>query len=196
MDAGPPDAGPPDAGPMDAGPACPIGPGSLVIDEVMISSVSGSGDRGEWFEIVSTLSCTANLAGLTIVSPTGGGVEKSHTIASGTIRSGQYFVFALSSAPADNHGLSLDYAYGTGGSDDVILNNSADWLELRDGATVIDRVAWPSGGFTNGASRQYPGSADASANDNWSLWCDSVPVYSMTGGTFHGTPQAANRLCP
>lgn len=185
-----------DAGPRDSGGmTCPPAPGMLVIDEVMISSVSGSGDRGEWFEVVNVGTCTIDLTGLTIVSPAGTGAEKTHTVTSGSVAPGRYFVFALDSAPAANHFLPFDYAYGTGGAEDVIFNNSADWLELRSGATVIDRVAWPSGGYTNGKSRMLPGTPSATANDTWANLCDSTAVYSTTGGTFYGTPQMPNGTC-
>src|SRR5882672_366369 len=42
----------------------PLAPGALRIDELMIASVAGAGDDGEWFEIASTLDCMANLDGL------------------------------------------------------------------------------------------------------------------------------------
>jgi len=190
------DSGPRDAGPRDSGTVtCPPAVGSLVITEIMISSVSGSGDRGEWFEVVNTGTCTVDLTGVVILSPTGSGTEKTHTITGGTVAPGRYFVFALDAAPAANHFLSFDYAYGTGGADDVIFNNAADWLELRSGVMAIDRVTWPSGGYTNGRSRMLPGTPSATANDVWATLCDSTAVFSTTGGTFYGTPQMANGSC-
>jgi len=199
MDAGgTPDTGPPDSGPRDTGlPACPIGAGSLAIVEVMISSRSGGGDRGEWFEVLNEESCTISLPGLQIVSPTSGGTEKVHTVTMGAIAPGAHHVFALSAAPGDNHGLAFDYAYGVGGSDDVILNNGADWLELRSGGTAVDRVTWPSGGFTHSYAREFPTGRATSTNDTWAFWCDATGVYSTMGGTFYGTPGAANSTsCP
>jgi hypothetical protein len=139
-----------------------------------------------------------SLAGIVLVSPTSGGAERTHTVTTGMMPSGDHFVFALSSSPTDNHGLMLDYAYGSGSAADIILNNGADWLELRtsDG-TAIDRVTWPSGGFTHSRSRQFPTGLPTSMNGDWARWCDSTDVYSMTGGTFYGTPGLANAAgCP
>jgi hypothetical protein len=195
-DAGRPDAGRPDAGHRDAGPpTCPPAAGDIVIVEVMIASAAGA-DRGEWFEIESRADCFVSLAGVDIVSPTSSGDEKVHTIGHAVVPPRARFVLALSSAPIDNHGLVHDYAYGSGGSSDVILNNGTDWLELRSLAFVLDRVAWPSGGYTIGRSRELDGTADAARNDDWSSWCDATSVYSTLGGTFYGTPGASNGSCP
>lgn len=200
-DAGRIDASMPDAGGMDAsvpdagGGDCTLGEGALAIVEVMIAARSGPGDRGEWFEVVNTLDCTADLAGLVVVSPTAG-TEQSHTVTGGTIAPGQHFVFALSGDAAENHRLPHDYVYGTGSASDVLFANDADWLELRAGVTTIDRVEWPSGGFTHGRARQFPDGADPGDNGNWSRWCDATDIYSDAGGTFYGTPQRANGTCP
>jgi len=195
MDAGPEtrDAGPPS---RDAGAPCTIAAGSLAIVEVMVASVSGSGDRGEWFEIVSLASCTIDLAGIEIESPTSTGTMLSHTIRSGTIAPTQYFVFALSGDATENHGLSFDYAYGSGAGSDVILNNGADSLTLRTGTTVIDSVSWATGGYTVGHARQLPSGSDPRVND-WARFCDATSVYSSSAsaGTFYGTPGAANTPC-
>jgi hypothetical protein len=51
--------------PLDAAPqgACadPLVQGDLVIDELVIASVAGTGDYGEWPEVRSTLGCAASL---------------------------------------------------------------------------------------------------------------------------------------
>jgi hypothetical protein len=114
------------------------------------------------------------------------------------IMAGQRLVLAQSGDPVENHGLAHDYVYGTGGADEVVLNNDNDelTLELADG-TVLDRVAWPSTGFTRGASRQLPADVPTAMNEDWALWCDATRVYSMMGGTFLGSPQSANdATCP
>ncbi len=197
-DGGPRDGGTATDGGHDGGGAVTCRPavGVLVIDEVMISSRSGSGDRGEWFEAVNTGTCMIDLTGVVIASQLSTGGESTHTITAGTVGPGQYFVFALSGSTADNHALPYDYAYGSGAPTDIIFDNTADWLELRDGASVVDRVAWPSGGFTHGHTRKYPGTASATGNDNWASWCDTTVVYSTTGGTFYGTPKLPNGTCP
>jgi hypothetical protein len=201
-DAGPPgmDAGPRDAGPPampDAGMTCMPASANLAIVEVMVASASGSSDRGEWFEVMNFGDCTVALAGMVIESPTSTGMLKTHMVTGGFINPGQHFVFALSGAPAENHGLPHDYVYGTGGADDVILNNGADSLTLRaPSGAMIDVVMWPSGGFNYAHSRQFPSTLMPVMNDAWSRFCDSTVVYSTMGGMFYGTPQVANGTCP
>ncbi|MCA9581272.1 MAG: lamin tail domain-containing protein [Myxococcales bacterium] len=187
------DTGMPPA-PSDCAPVV----GDLVITEVMIASQSGSSDRGEWFEVQSRRACALDLGGLEIVSPTSGGNEKSHTVAAGTTAGpGEAFVFALSADASENHGLEVDYVYANGSYSDVVMNNGDDWLELRAGGTVIDRVSWTAGQYTVGKSRSFPSSLSDGDNDDWSKWCDAVDVYSTQGGTFLGTPGAANpATCP
>lgn len=195
MDAGTRDAGPP---PMpDAGMTCMPASANLAIVEVMVASASGSSDRGEWFEVLNFGDCTVSLAGMVIESPTSTGMPKMHMVTGGFIAPGQHFVFALSGSPAENHGLPHDYVYGTGGADDVILNNGADSLTLRaTSGAMIDVVMWPSGGFNYARSRQFPSTLMPVMNDAWSRFCDSTVVYSTMGGMFYGTPQVANGTCP
>jgi hypothetical protein len=202
LDAGVPDAGAPDAGVRDAGPrdagaptTCAPAPGRLAIVELMIASQSGT-DRGEWFEVLNTGTCVVDLRGLVLSSPTGAGVPVTHTVTVGTVTPGRSFVFALSGDPAENHGLTWDYVYGTGTSSDIFLGNTGDSLTLLDasGAT-IDSVVWGDA-FTRGAARQFPSSLSPSLNDDWSRWCDSRRIYSTTGGTFFGTPGGGNDACP
>ena len=209
-DAGPRDAGVRDAGlrdggavdsgggvdsgpPVDSGGGgCALEAGSVAIVEVMISSRSGSGDLGEWFEIVSTAPCTLDLTGMLIVSPDGGGAEQTHTVGALTMMPSSRLVFAQSGNALENHLLPHDYVYGSL----IVLDNASDWIELRRGADVIDRVGWPSGGFSHGRARQFPQGGDLRNNASWSLWCDATDQYSDAGGTFYGTPQMANIPCP
>jgi hypothetical protein len=201
-DTGPPmpDTGPPDAGPPpmpDAGMTCAPVATNLAIVEVMVASATGGADRGEWFEVVNFGDCPVALTGLVIQSPTSAGVPKMHTVTGGVVLPMQHFVFALSGDGTANHGLPHDYVYGTGGPDDVIFNNAADSLTLIAGGVTIDSVMWPGSGFNYSRSRQfpYPGTSPL-MNDAWSRFCDSAAVYSTMGGTFQGTPQAANAACP
>lgn len=185
------DAGP---APTDAGPPRPCAPTSatLAITEVMIASISGSGDRGEWFEVVSTATCAMDLTGLVIESVAGVGAPVMHTVTSATIPAGDHFVFAMSAVAAENHGLAHDYVYGS----TISFANGGGTLRLRVGATVVDEVSWPSGGFTYASARQFPAGAALDTNGTWAFWCDATNVYSSMGGTFLGTPGMANGLCP
>ncbi len=196
-DAGPPPT--PDAG-HDAGPAppCTPTPSNLAIVEVMIESRTGSGDLGEWFEIENIGSCTVNLTGLIVESPTDAGAAVTHTVSVGVVPPGERFVFAQSGDSAENHGLPVDYVYGSGTAG-VVFNNGADSLRLTYGGVEIDRVTWGSTDFRVGASRQLSSTASPTSNDSLAsgAWCDSTDVYSMaTGGPYRGTPGTANAACP
>ncbi len=65
------DPGPPfDAG---EGGICPsgVGPGDLTVTELMIASMAGTGDHGEWLEVASTRDCALNVRGLHGEVPSG-----------------------------------------------------------------------------------------------------------------------------
>jgi hypothetical protein len=197
-----PDAGTPDAG-MDAGTDaggggdCAPSSDNMMITEIMVASQSGSGDLGEWFEVRNLGSCPIDLSGLVIESPTAGGTPVTHTVSGGLLTAGGYFLFAQSGDPAENHGLSPDYAYGSGTSG-VVFNNGGDELILSLGGTEIDRVAWGSTDYTPGAARQLTrGFSGDNFGLNGSGWCDATELYSEAGGSsFRGTPGARNTLCP
>ncbi|MCA9600624.1 MAG: lamin tail domain-containing protein [Myxococcales bacterium] len=195
-DGGAQNGGPDAAVVVDAGSGSTCAPTSatLAIVEVMVASQPGSSDLGEWFEVRNFGGCTIDLAGLEVVSPTSGGTEKVHAVTAGTVAAGASFVFALSGDPVGNHNVGEDYVYGSGVSDDVILNNGADWLELRWLGVAIDRVTWPSGGYAYGASQYFPSGLAPAGNDDWSKWCTATgaTTYSSVGGTFLGTPGATN----
>lgn len=194
-DAGPPDAGPQDAGPQDAGmPGCPPTSDRIAIVEVMIASKTGAGDRGEWLELLNAGDCTVDLGGLQLASPAGGpdGPEATYTISAGrTIAPGARIVLAQSMSPTENHGLMFDEVYTA-----LVFDNGGDWIELRSGAEVIDRVEWNSIDVTPGTSRRFPDERSIADNHIRNAWCASTALYSTAGGEFRGTPRGANGSCP
>ena len=80
----PPDAGPRDAATVDAGPivncATPHVAGDLRIVEMMIASQSGPNDGAEWFEVLNTRKCRANLRGVAFASPRGAAESNTVTV--------------------------------------------------------------------------------------------------------------------
>jgi len=173
---------------------CAPAPGALAIVEVMIASQSGT-DQGEWFEIVNDGSCTVDLRGLEIGSPTTDGAPVTHSVSMGTIAPGAHFVFALSGDPTDNHELPWDYVYGSGMRSDVFLGNTGDVLTIAYGGVELDRIAWAAEDYARSVALQFPRGFSVSANDDLGLWCDASRVYSSSGGTFYGTPGAPNDGC-
>jgi len=198
-DARMPDASVPDASRPDAsGPPCDVGPAFVLITEVMVASVSGSRDRGEWFELHNPGDCEAVLNGLTISSPTSSGTLRTHTIVDLRIPARGFVTLGQSLNPAEHHGAGLDYAYGTGSrSTEIVFSNSSDSLRIASGDTTIDEVSWTGSGFTYSKSRQYPSESSPADRATWGNWCDSTMIFSMEGGTFYGTPGAPNDArCP
>lgn len=189
MDSGRPDSGPPGTdGGRDAGPGvCAPAAATIEISEIMVASQTGSGDRGEWFEIHNLSGCPIDLTGLEIDA----GV--THTMTSGLLTAGGFFVLAQSVVPAENHMLVPGYAYGT----TVTFANSAGVLVLRSSGMEIARVTWGSTDHRTGASRQLSRGATMATGLGSSSWCDSTDVYSTaTGGPYLGTPGMLNRPCP
>ncbi|MCB9591345.1 MAG: lamin tail domain-containing protein [Sandaracinaceae bacterium] len=206
MDAGPGmvDAGPMmmvDAGPMmmvDAGPmmmvdsggatTCSPTPANMEISEILVASQTGAADRGEWFEVHNRAGCTIDLSGLVIdVDGT------THTVTSGLLTAGGFFVFAQSSSAADNHGLSQDYVYGS----TIRFGNSSGTLVLTHAGTEIARLTWTSTDHRTGRSRQLSNGASMPTSLAGSGWCDSTDVYSTAlGGPYLGTPGMVNATCP
>ena len=181
------DAGHDAGGGVDAG-GCGPGPANIEISEIMVSSQTGSGDLGEWFEIHNLSRCAIDLTGIQIQS---GG---THTVASGLLTAGGFFVFAQSADAAANHMLRHDYVYGSG----VRFSNSSGTLTLSaPGGAEIAHVSWGSTDHRTGASRQLGDGATMTPSIGASAWCDSTDVYSMSaGGPYLGTPAMLNRACP
>ncbi|MDQ3033609.1 MAG: lamin tail domain-containing protein [Myxococcota bacterium] len=179
---------------FDAGVAlCPPTAERLGIVEVMISSRSGSTDRGEWLELLNVGDCAVDLTGLVIASPPSGmGVAIEFSLPGGTILPGARWVLAQSAVPLENHDLPHDAVYSG-----ITLDNGGDWIELRAGGVTIDRVSWGSTDFLHGTARSFPDGRPLVDNASQLQWCNATAVYSMaTGGPYRGTPRAPNGACP
>jgi hypothetical protein len=153
----------------------------------MVASRTGAGDLGEWFEVKNIGACTVTLSGLVI--------DGAFTVASGFVAPGESFVFAQSGDPAENHGLPHDAVYGAA----ISFANLGDSLVLTYGGTEVDRVTWGSTDYVAGSARQLSSTAAPASNGDlgaFGVWCDATSIYSSDGGTYRGTPQAMNAVCP
>jgi hypothetical protein len=166
-------------------------PGDLIVTEIMNNPFVVSDADGEWFEIFNASSSTVDLRGLEIRDDG----SDSHVIAGldpVNIAPGQYFVLGINDNPLFNGGATVDYEYPSG----FALANGGDEIEIVDGATVIDRVAWdggPSFPDLNGASMSLnPEFLNAADNDLGFNWCESTSA--LSGGDL-GTPGATNDAC-
>jgi hypothetical protein len=169
---------------VEAAPT-PAAAGDLVFTEIMAASASGSGDRGEWFEIHNPGTSPLDLSRCAV----GDGAAEVHDIAGPlVIGAGDYLVLARSADPVENRGVNPDYVYR-----DVTLGNSADTLLITCDGVEIDRVAWTSGFVTIGyASNLDEARINGVDNDLQDNWCAARSTY---GTGLYGTPGAANTTC-
>jgi hypothetical protein len=177
---------------VDAGPdgACAgaMAAGALRIDELMIESVAGSGDDGEWLEIESTLGCAVNLNGLHGECPRGSKVATFDVDSDVWIPPRGTFVVADSSDPAIDHDLPGVVVAWFGHPGDV-LRNLGTTVTLRLDGTLIDSVTYPALSLAVGTSVEFPSDCDAGLRSDFTQWKRSTTSW-FPG--FFGTPNAPN----
>jgi hypothetical protein len=165
-----------------------VQPGDVKIVEIMISSVSGSGDKGEWVELQSTRTdCILDVSNLVISSPRGTGID-TVTIDDGLqLNPGDTFLVADSDDPTVNNSLSIPL-YSWASYD--VLKNDGDEIDVTLSGTTIDTLTYPSfGNLETGASVSFPSDCQWSDRSSWSNWSYSFNVYSSP---LLGTPNAPN----
>jgi hypothetical protein len=179
------DAG--DAGP-DGGCALPLGPGDLAIDEMMIESVAGAGDFGEWIEVRSNLDCMANLRGLHGECPRGAKVNTFDVTTDLWVPPRGTFVVADSSDPAVNHDLPGLMIVWSGQPGDV-LRNKGSTITLSLSGTLLDTVTYPALTLEVGDTVAFPSDCDPSSRSDFTNWKRSTASW-FPG--FLGTPNRPN----
>jgi hypothetical protein len=201
-----PDAGESgDDGELDAGAAMvddapdgactsPLAAGDLTIDELMIESVAGSGDDGEWFEVTSGLDCVVNLNGLHGECPRGSKVSTFDVTGDTWVPAHGTFVVADSNDPAINHRLPGTLVVWLGHPGDV-LRNQGSTITLTLSGGIVDTVTYPSLPADVGASLAFPSGCDPSLRADFTHWKRSTASW-FPG--FLGTPNAPNTdvACP
>jgi hypothetical protein len=184
-----------DAG-FDAGPPlCPATVDRIAIVEVMISSRSGAGDRGEWIEIYNAGDCFVDLGMAELLSPNTSGTPIVWSFPPGTVIAPMgRLVLAQSTVAAENHDLMYDLSYSTSG---IVLDNGGDSVSIRVPGTMLDTVSWGATDYVHGAARSFPDTLPITMNDSQARWCNATATYSTaTGGPYRGTPRMANGSCP
>jgi hypothetical protein len=172
----------------------PLVAGALRIEELMIASVAGSGDNGEWLEVASTVDCAVNLSGLHGECPHGSSVTTFDVAGDLWVPPRGTFVVADSSDPAINHELPGVVVAWFGHPGDV-LRNQGTTITLRLDETMIDTVTYPSLTPAVGNSIEFPADCDAGDRANFAHWKRSTASW-FPG--FFGTPNAPNTdvTCP
>lgn len=193
----PTDASPAPDAPVDTGfvsDACaaPVGSGDLVIDELMIESVAGTGDYGEWLEITNITDCTLNLNGLHGECPVGSKVHSFDVTADMWIPPLATFVVADSADPAVNHYLPGFVLTWSGQPSDV-LRNEGGTVTLTYGETLVASLTWPSLKLTAGVSVELASTCPTSDSADFADW---QPAQSSWFPGFRGTPNAPNSDVP
>ena len=166
----------------------PLSPGEIRIDELMIESVAGAGDDGEWLEIESALDCAANLNGLHGECPRGSKVATFDVTGDLWIPPRGTFVVADSNDPAINHDVPGVVVVWSGHQGDV-LRNKGSTITVSLNGTLLDTVTYPALTLVVGDSVAFPSDCDASARQDFTQWKRSTASW-FPG--FHGTPNAPN----
>jgi len=166
----------------------PADVGDLVITEIMPDPTAFGDAAAEWFEVLNVATVSVDLGGL-LVSDDG---NDDFTIAGELIvPPGDYVVLGRNADPAQNGGVTLDYAYGTA----MNLANAGDTVRIARGDRVVDEVVYGAGwALAAGKSLSLdPGKARAADNDGAAAWCVGSTLYNDKD---RGTPGAANPGCP
>jgi hypothetical protein len=172
----------------------PLAPGDLRIDELMIASVAGAGDDGEWLEIESALDCAANLRGLHGECPRGAKVATFDVTGDLWLPPRGTFVVADSADPAINHDVPGVVVVWFGHAGDV-LRNEGSTITVSLNGILIDTVTYPALTLVVGDSVAFPSNCDASQRSDFTQWKRSTASW-FPG--FLGTPNAPNTdvACP
>jgi len=185
------DSGPsPEAQPTIPDASCvqALGPGVLAIDELMIESVKGTGDYGEWLEVQSTSSCAVNLHGLHGECPVGLKLHTLDVTVDTWLPPAGTFVIADTADPAIEHYLPGPLVTWTGQPGDVLRNEGGTVTLTFDGS-LVDTVTYPAFKLIIGASIAFPSNCAPSRRSDWSSWLTSTSSW-FPG--FCGTPNALN----
>ena len=188
----------PDGPPFDAGTngACtqPLSPGDLAIVELMIASLSGTGDHGEWIEVASTRDCAMNLRGLRGECPLGAKVATFDVTDDLWLPPRGTFIVADSSDPAVDHDLPGLVLVWSGEPGDVLRNKGAT-VTLRANGVIVDSVTYPALTIVTGASIAFPFDCSPNTRSDWTAWQVSASPWFPN---VLGTPNAPNSdvRCP
>jgi hypothetical protein len=174
--------------PPDGACAASLAPGDLVIDELLIESVAGAGDYGEWLEVRSTLACAIDLRGLHGECPSGAKVRTFDVTDDVWLPPTGIFVVADSVDPAVDHDLPGTVIPWSGQPGDV-LRNKGGTISLRVQDALIDSVTYPALKLVVGASVAFPADCPLDRRSDWTVWQTSIDSW-FPG--FRGSPNAPN----
>lgn len=122
---------------------------SVYISEIMPFPTKVDKFRGEWIELTNPTDKTILLDGFNLQSKDDSGL----TFETGTsIAAGEQLLLAVRKSPTGNGGLpKVDVVY----KDSMLKINATDWIELKQGDTVIERLNFEKGDLPSGKSLQF-----------------------------------------
>ncbi|GEM_PF-1457831 len=169
-----------------------IGPGVIIITELMKNPDKVDDIVGEWIELYNTTAMPIDINGWVIKD---GGTDY-HVIMKEqpfVIGGKKHIVLARNGQPSINGGLTVDYVYDNinlSNKDDEILLLSPDLME-------IDRVLYDDGiSFPDPIGKSLalnPERYDIESNDFGESWCEGTTAYGLGD---MGSPGAPNPACP
>jgi hypothetical protein len=166
----------------------PLAPGDLVFDEVMLATVAGSSDRGQWLEVRSTRACSVDLVGLSASAPHGATARTLEVTDDLWVPPFGFFLIADTTDPSENNGLpGLVLAWD--GSPADVLHKTSDTITLSLGATTLDTLTYPDKKRALGVSMAFPADCDPRLRPDFSTWAPSMA--SWAPGLL-GTPALPN----
>ncbi len=168
-----------------------VGPGSIVITEIMANPNGVADADGEWFEVHNNTSISIDLNGWFLASSDDG----THLINAGgplELPARGYLVFGANDVTAENGGVAVDYVFSG-----LTLGNTSDDIAVQSpDAVVIDVVVYDATNFPLQSGRALsldPATTDAIANDTGANWCPSSARLGMDWDL--GSPGVANPSC-
>lgn len=175
--------------------AAALGPGDLVITELLADPAGKDSDGIEWFEVYNPTSKTIKLAGVGLVLSKADGTGPNGHLIMGALEvpPGGYVTFGSVTDAA-----RPDYIdYGVGG-DLGAMSSTGGRLSVMCGDVAVDEMIYDATKVKEGVTAILggPSEPDAIANDDLTKWCTSPTDGMPYFGTEFGSPRAANPECP
>ena len=177
--------------------------GDLVITEIMHNPNKVDDWSGEWFEVLNTTEFLIDIRGIQIRSQGEPGVQvpnNGNYDLNGSddpfIEPGELFVFGTRYLEQENGGVDVDFKYDR----DKLQLDPEDYIQLRQGSTIIDEVYYDASAIGNVSGRSIILSNEklnSVDNDDMSNWCSSETPYpnALVQAPDFASPKVANSVC-
>jgi len=168
--------------------ASALAAGDLIFDEVMIATVAGSDDRGQWLEVRSTRACTTDLIGLHASALHGQSFRTLDVTTDTWLGPGGYFVIADTLDAMENDGLP-GLVFTWAGSPADALHKTSDTITLSVVTVLLDTLSYPDKKRPEATSYAFPWGCSPPLRADFANWRPSTASWAPG---FFGTPGAPN----